>query len=212
MKLITQSLILASLPTVAMADYAGLSFELVHIDGDQYTIRMYAEFDSTEDQLNGVFGDAEDSLYIHSDKGFYQNPFGGPTSVTINPALFAVFPSLEYDSWVTIGSENYIDNQMNDIGISWDNFEAGGSLETDNGIWFTPPDEIQAFAGSDLRVMVAQFTTLGYGNIYGEINLIGKTYDGETFYARNQYFSMFIPSPPSIALIGLFGLRARRRQ
>ena len=82
-------------------------------------MRLYADFTASNDQLTGVFADSQSSLYIRSENGFYQNPFGGPTSLNINPALFDVFPSLEYDSWVTIGSEDQIDNAMLVTGIDW---------------------------------------------------------------------------------------------
>ena len=211
MKLITQSLIIATLPSLAVADYVGLSFDFVKVENDLYTVRMYADFTSPNDQLHGVFGDAADPLYIYSEQELYQNQFGGPTSATINPALFPVFPSLEYDSWVTIGSENLYDNEMNDIGIDWGNFEAGGNIETDNGIWFSIPNSAQTFAGSDGRVLIAQLTTIGFGNIYGEINLTGQNASGETYYARNQYFSLLIPSPGCLFLLGLYGIKSRRR-
>ena len=149
-----QNLILASLTTSAMSDYIGLSFEYEDSGNDLWTLRLYGNFTETTDQLNAVFGDSQSSLYIRSEKGFYQNPFGGPTSVSINPALYPIFPSLAYDSWVTIGSEDQVDNQMLDIGIDWTEFENGGNIETDNGTWFATPDDAQVLAGNDLRVLI----------------------------------------------------------
>ena len=205
-----------SMSTIVAGDYVGLSSELMQFDsqpGDLYTIRLYAEFTDASDQLNAVFGDTQSDLFIRSTNGFHQNPFGGPTSQNVNPALFPFFPSLEYDSWVTIGSEDYIGNEMIDIGIDWTAFESGGDIETDNGSWFATPDDVQVLAGSDLRVLVGQFTTFGQeSNIYGSINLQGKVGDFETFQARDQYFSAYIPAPASIALIGMAGLFKRRRR
>ena len=200
---------------VVSGDYVGLSTELVQFDSqkDLYTIRLYAEFSDATDQLNAVFGDTQSDLYIRSTNGFYQNAFGGPTSQNINPAFFDIFPSLEYDSWVTIGSEDLIENNMIDIGIDWTEFESGGDVETDNGSWFATPDDPQVLAGDDLRVLVGQFTTYGWeSNIYGSINLQGKVGDFETFQARDQYFSAYIPTPASITLLGMAGLFNRRRR
>ncbi|HIO20608.1 MAG TPA: hypothetical protein EYN11_05865, partial [Phycisphaerales bacterium] len=156
-----QNIILASLTTSAMSDFVGLSLEFQQVDENLFTMRLYADFTASTDQLNAVFGDSQSSLYIRSDNGFYQNPFGGPTSVSINTALFGIFPSLAYDSWVTIGSEDQVDNQMLDIGIDWIGFESGGDIETNNGTWFATPDDMQVVAGSDLRVLIGQFTTYG---------------------------------------------------
>ena len=115
---------------------------------------------------------------------------------------------------MTIGSEDRIGNNMLDIGIDWEDFESGGDIENDNGSWFATPDDIQVIAGSDLRVLVGQLTTYGWdSNVYGTINLQGKVGDFETFQARDQYFSAFLPpAPGSIVLIGLAGLFSRRRK
>ena len=212
MKVLTQSLILAALPTVAMSDYIGLYFEYEDAGNDLWTLSLYAEFTDSNDQLNAVFGDAQSSLYIRSEHGFYQNPFGGPTSISINPALIPLFPSLEYDSWVTIGSENQVDNAMLDIGIDWTEFENGGNIETDNGTWFATPDDMQVMAGDDLRVLIGQFTTYGWDSqIYGSINLQGKQGGFETFVARDHYFG-WVPAPATIALLGIAWFFDKRRR
>ena len=212
MKVLTQSLILASLSANAMSDYSGLSFEYDDAGNDLWTLSLYAEFTESNDQLNAVFGDAQSSLYIRSENGFYQNPFGGPTSLSINPALFDVFPSLEYDSWVTIGSEDQIDNAMLVAGIDWTEFENGGDIEIDNGAWFATADDIQTVAGNDLRVLIGQFTTYGWDSqIYGSINLVGQYGGLEPFAARDQYFG-WVPGPSTIIVLGLAGINARRRR
>jgi len=206
-----------SMSSFVAGDYIGLSMEYMQFDGqpgDLHTYRLYANFTAQTDQLNAVFGDSQSDLHIRSTNGFYQNAFGGPTSQNINPALLPLFPSLYWDSWVTIGSEDLIGNNMLDIGIDWEDFESGGDIENDNGSWFATPDDIQVLAGSDLRVLVGQLTTYGWeSNVYGSINLQGKAGDFETFQARDQYFSAFIPpAPGSIVLIGLAGLFSRRRK
>jgi len=211
MKLQLQTLIIASLSSTASADYVGLSFEYINTDTDLWTLRLYAEFTSSTDQLNAVYGDSQNDLYIRSENGFYQHQFGGPTSMSINPVLIDLFPSLAYDSWVTIGSENQIDNAMIDIGIDWTEFENGGNIETDNGIWFSIPNDMQGFAGDDLRVLIGQFTTFGWDSqIYGSINLQGRQGDFESFVARDQYFG-WVPAPATMVLFSLVFLKSRRR-
>ena len=194
-----------------MSDYVGLSFEYEDVGNDLWTMRLYADFTSSTDQLSAVFADSQSSLYIRSENGFYQHAFGGPTSVSINPALFPAFPSLEYDSWVTIGSEDQIDNAMLVTGIDWTDFENGGNIENDNGAWFATEDDVQTVAGNDLRVLIGQFTTYGWDSqIYGSINLVGRHGDSETFAARDQYFG-WVPAPATIVLLLFAGLNRRRR-
>jgi hypothetical protein len=195
-----------------MSDYVGLSFEYEDAGNDLWTMRLYADFTSSTDQLTAVFADAQSSLYIRSENGLYQNPFGGPTSVSINPALYDVFPSLKYDSWVTIGSEDQVDNAMLVTGIDWTEFENGGDIEFDNGTWFATKDDGQTVAGSDLRVLIGQFTTYGSDSqIYGSINLLGQQGDLVPFVARDQYFG-WVPAPATILLLGLACLKNRRRR
>ena len=212
MKLLLHTVIIASFSTSAMSEYVGLSFEYEDAGNDLWTMRLYADFTSSTDQLTAVFADAQSSLYIRSENGLYQNPFGGPTSVSINPALYDVFPSLKYDSWVTIGSEDQIDNAMLVTGIDWTEFENGGDIEFDNGTWFATKDDAQTVAGSDLRVLIGQFTTYGSDSqIYGSINLLGQQGDLVPFVARDQYFG-WVPAPATILLLGLACLKNRRRR
>jgi MYXO-CTERM domain-containing protein len=200
--------------TGAMADYTGLSQEVtIHGDGT-WTSRIYANFSAETDELDAVFGDAEDSLSINSDNGFYQNAFGGPTSADINPALYDAFPSLVNDSWVTIGLEDNVGNNMLNIGIDFDDFENnGGNIFSDNGTWFATPDDAQVLAGADMRVMVGQFTMYGVeSHVSGVLNIQGKAGDFVTFQARGLAFDFAAPAPGAIALLGLAGLAGRRRR
>lgn len=199
----------------AMADYTGLSFTGVDNGDGTWTARIYANFNAATDELDAVFGDAEDTLSITSNgAGFYQNSFGGATSADINPAFYDMFPSLLLDSWVTIGLEDQTGNNMLNIGIDWSGFEGGGDISTDNGSWFATPVDPQVLAGEDLRVMVGQFTLLGTDStISGVLNLQGKQGDFETFQARGQSFEYsMIPAPGVLALLGVAGLASRRRR
>ena len=198
----------------AMADYTGLTFEGVDNGDGTWTARIYANFSAATDELDAVFGDTQDSISISSSEGFYQNVLGGATSLSINPALIPLFPSLAFDSWVTIGLEDMTGNNMLTIGIDYTDFEAGGSIMTDNGSWFATPDDPQVLAGADLRVMVGQFTMYGLdSNVSGVLNLQGKVGDFETFQARGQAFDFsLIPAPGALALLGLAGVVSRRRR
>ena len=136
----------------ATADLQGLDYRIVAnnaVAGDNnWTVEIYAVLENGS-RLDAVAGDGiQDKRLAVSGGSFYQNPFGGATSTSINPALYAAFPSLQYDSWVTIGAMDqtgspYTVNNLLDIGIDWTSFEAGGSVYTDNGTWFVTPDDDQ---------------------------------------------------------------------
>ena len=134
--------------------------------------------------------------------------FGGDTSLLINPALLPVFPSLAYDTYVTIGLTDSTGNALNVVGDLFSNF-----VETDNGSWFVTPDDIQG-GEVDGRVLIGNFTIAGgSGDValdFGTFNvsLQGKDVDGATWNA----LSVGLPAPGAIALLGVAGLVARRRR
>jgi len=196
----------------AMADYTGLSYSAQNNGDGTWTARIFSTFSDAGDELDAVFGDATDSLLITSTAGFYQNAYGGPTSADINPNFYDFFPSLILDSWVTIGLEDNVGNAMLNIGFDWSGFEGGGDVSTDNGSWFATPADDQVFAGSELRVMIGQFTMYGLeSSVSGVLNLQGKEL-GVTFQARGQEFEYFLPAPGAIALLGIAGIASRRRR
>ena len=208
-------LAIGAIGSVAGADFLGLESEITEIDGvvGTATMRVYATFSDSSDQLHAVYGDSGNAMTIYSFWGdeFYQNPFGGPTTTSINPALYSVFPSLVYDSWVTIGLEDQVGNALLDIGIDFSEFEAGGGIDTSDGAWFATPDDPQVQAGSDLRVLIAQFTSTNYGAAAGHVNLQGANADGSIWSAQNVYFGPLPPAPGALGLLAIAGIRCRRR-
>jgi hypothetical protein len=126
----------------------------------------------SEWRLDAVAGNAAHPMSIEVVGGsFYQDAFGGPTSTLMNPALFLLAPSLEWDTFLTIGALTSVDNELKEIGMDWDDFEAGNSLAINNGSVFVvptePQGELQAFTGSCGQarsgVLIGQFTLLGEG-------------------------------------------------
>ena len=209
------SLVLAS---AASAD-VGLSVDMIHLGNtggvggqaaDVATYRVYANMDAGW-RLDAVYGNAENPLGIHAADGssFYQNTFGGDTSMMINPGLLAVFTSLVYDSWVTIGLTDSTGNALNTVGDTFDNF-----VETSNGSWFVTPDDAQ---GEEVggRVLLGQFSVLnGSGDLATDfstmtVSLQGKDANGDTW---NVGSLNAIPAPGALALLGVAGLVARRRR
>lgn len=152
------------LGTAASADFQGLDYVITSensVDGDSnWTVRIYTVMDQG-DRLDAVAGDETNNKTITTTGSFYQNAFGGPTSADINPGLYGPFPSLVYDSWVTIGFEDNINNALSNIGIDWTNFESGGDLSTNNGTWFVTPKDPQGEA--------APFTNQNGDSLYGAL-------------------------------------------
>ena len=190
--------------TTASADFIG--FEIDQVENGMAgltTYRVYAVIDAGG-EVDAVYGDAENTLSIQSSTSFYQNAYGDHS--TPNAALFFVFPSLEFDSFVTIGLLDDATDAMMDIGIDWTDFEDnGGAIWTDNGTWFATPDEpqVQEVGG---RVIIAQLTT--DGDLTGCMSLQGKNADLTNWNA----LSVCLPAPGAIALLGLAGVASRRRR
>jgi hypothetical protein len=210
----------------AMAGMNGLSYDVVEQTGDgaqagTYTVRVYAELDA-DSRLDAVFGNSNFGLQIQYMGGAsaYQNTtYGAPTSTGINEAFFPLAPSLEWDSYMTIGRLYSADNALQDIGIDWSNWEAGGDLPAsgvvDNGTFFITPADAQGEA-VDGRVLVAQLTTYAthsdsVPDVYFTAGFQGST-AGDGWQQQHSIYIDAIPAPGAIALLGLAGLAGRRRR
>ena len=153
-------------PLTSIADITGITGEVHAVDGitGLTTYRVYAEFDNPADQLGAIYGLDLTPLSITSTTSFFQETIaGGPTSASINPALFAFFPDSEFDSWLTIGADTNSPNTIQAIGFDFSTFESGGDLIIDDIIGatlFVLPFEAQAFPVAG-RVLMGQFTTDG---------------------------------------------------
>ncbi len=197
------------------ADFQGISVDILDSGlGIGLTYRVYVDVEEG-DQVNAIWGDGDNSLIIESSTSFYQNEYGGYG--TPSESLFSFFPSLEYDSFVTIGLLNNTGDAMWDIGIDWTDFEDnGGAISTDNGIWFATPDEAQVYE-QDGRVLIGQFTTDGVGafedgNSFGYVNILGKNADLNLTSWQYHNVSLRIPAPGAIAVFGLAGFLGVKRR
>ena len=198
----------------ASAGFQGMGIELVAVDAvDQpagnWTARLYVELDAGS-RLDAVYGNAEHPLWMGTTGSLFQHQFGGETTTSINPALYVAFPSLVYDSWVTIGLEDQIDNALSDIGMHYD-FD---SVSTSDGSFYVTPDDAQ---GQEVggRVLIGQFTVFGYDSqLYGTVSLQGKHADGSNWTVESVEFHSLIPLPGPLALLiigGVVGGAHRRR-
>lgn len=172
--------------------WLGLVPEVVHMEGElagMTTYRLYLYTPNETDFLVSCSGDDENPLVLSSsaEPSWFQHEAATTAFATdVNPIFFAAFPEFAFDSWLTIGAE---DNTAAVDIISLDDpsfaaftaFEAGESIEVSGTIgsaWFVLPipTNVEAIAGSDLRILVAQLTTAGEisGQVQCQIFLEGS--------------------------------------
>lgn len=209
------SLILAS---TASAGFSGLVAEEFSVSGtnilgqswDLDVVRIYAQLENAGDRLDAVYGSADNPLFINTSGEFYQNAAGGDTSLQINAALFGVYNSVEYDTFVTIGNLSSTNDALLVQAVDFSNFNT--EVTTSNGTWTVTPDDIQGEAGADGLVLIGQFSfaagTGGLSSMDGLVNMQGKNADGSNWTALNQW----VPAPGALALLGLAGVAGRRRR
>ena len=152
------------------------------------TYRLYAKFTDPTDFLGAVYGDSDHPTEIYGGNNFYNDPTGGLTNFTYVPALFAAYPALEYDSYVTIGMDEPANPAVGEaaiytVGDSADlwtsNFEPGmGAPGSDliintqiGGSWFPLFPNSNAYpSAADTTILIGQFTT-DSPDFYGVVSI-----------------------------------------
>ena len=115
--------------------------------------------------------------HLSTTTSFYQHPIGDGTPNGIESTCFAAYPSLAYDSWVTIGLDQVPDllrekrwlRPFRSIGKPWfTQFDPGGGVAVPissstllGGAWYALNGDSNGLAGVDKRVLSAQVTTMG---------------------------------------------------
>ena len=172
MKHLFTAALTALMSSMALANFVGMEYEAVAETANGTTYRVYATFDNPTDELVAVYALETAPMVVGVSTSFYQDAVGAVLAQTINPAFFGAFPSLQYDSWFTIGSED--SNGTSDVQqVGMDEyfgaFENGGGFTVDTfigGSWFLLPNQSpDAEAGADGRVLIGQFTTDGVVNL-----------------------------------------------
>jgi hypothetical protein len=184
---------------------------------------VYAEFNNPgNDAMQAVAGTPGAPLSITVVGGtFWNQPtFGG--DLAPNSALFALFPSLAYDTFVTIGVKATGPLGQPANGTTLVNYPqpiAGTVSATTNGSWAilgplaqgNPFDPINSYPGNG-QLLIGQFSTAQGTGIQGTF-LLQYVSDG-VVTASVESFAHFIPTPGALGLLGaagLIGLRRRRR-
>lgn len=148
--------------------FTGLSADLVSEGGagaGLNTWRVYANFNNAGTDLLSIYGTAVSPIDVTTSTTWYQDPLGAGTSNGINEDLYTDFPSLQYDSWITIGGPAGIGEDIQTVGLDLLSFEAGGDLTSDEvagGSWLALPGSVPGTApDAQGRVLIAQLTTDG---------------------------------------------------
>lgn len=140
--------------------------------------RVYLQTSNSNDFVTSVSGDDVTPISINTTTEFFHAGFGAAVPNGIQPLLFAAYPDLAYDSWVTIGIESTPNAQIGEANVStvqsevqpWaTTFDAGdgtpgGNILIDDavgGAWFVLNGDANGFPDDDGRVLLGQFTTTG---------------------------------------------------
>ena len=167
----------------------GLSYQLVAenaIPGKK-TYRIYADVTQPSAEVVAVYGYNSTPWLLSSSTGFHQDPLGGPTAANINPAFFPFLPTLQYDSWVTLGAAPGAPNTSSTVGMTafFPAFEAGGALNVNTfvgGSVFILPNTSTQGTPVGGKVLLAQVTT--DGTVTARFNLQLQTADGTNVNAE----------------------------
>ena len=106
MKQFFSACLLAMASSLAWGGFVGVDYETVGESEFGTTYRVYATFDNPTDELVAVYALETAPMVVGVSTSFYQDAFGGALAQNVNPLLFGAFPSLAYDSWFAIGSED----------------------------------------------------------------------------------------------------------
>ncbi|MCH7797206.1 MAG: PEP-CTERM sorting domain-containing protein [Planctomycetes bacterium] len=181
-------------------------------------VNVYANFDRPGTDAMVAVGKTPDSpLFIQVVGGtFYNHAFGGDQAP--HHHLLELFPSLAYDTFVTIGMK--VAGPTEDASVFTGTFgvstlQDAGWAVTPNSPQGNPFNAVNSFPG-DGRILIGQFATADGTSIQGTM-LLQFTSNGVAGVQAVVGFNS-IPAPGALAMMGsaglagLFGTRRRRRQ
>ncbi len=160
MKVTTLSLVAGTAALIATSSAAATLTGIVVVaepqEPDLVTCSVYAQFNSQDDRLVAVCGTMSSPLDISVTGGeFYQHAIGSDTAPLL--VLFEAFPSLVWDSFVTIGMGSNKGGDNTILMPPWPGFGPSSLTTTDSG-WFITPSDAQGAPDNDGRVLLGQFT------------------------------------------------------
>ena len=157
------------------------------------------------DQVLTVFGNTENPTEIVAPAGYFNSLYAsGPTAAGISTEGLALYPSLSFDSYVTVGLEHEPDLGAGesfiivneDLDQQWVSnlfFPSATSGESiyinteTGGSWFALPGATNAIAGDDMQVLIAQFTSEDC--LHGVLHALILPADGSPAFVLGQQFN-----------------------
>jgi len=163
------------------------------------TYRIYGSLQDGADVLTAVYADGTNTLLLGTNggTGIWNSEFGGITGPDINPAFFSLFPTVRYDSVVTIGRADSSDLgggittvSMDPSNTVWSEVFGAtttGYIDTDleliDGTWFSTPDVVNTVGvGEDFSVLLAQITTDGTLEYQLNVQVIDEGLGGNSLH------------------------------
>jgi hypothetical protein len=184
--------------------FAGLQLEIVPIanrgtddlfPAGAVCYRLYARVSHPAASAVGLYGNAGNPMVLSATGGFWQSSDGGDFSDEVECDSPKALPSYRYDSWFGIGLDCGDGNATQAIGMDLDSFNAGGSVDDDDGIVFVVPGSPQSLGGSSGRVLLAQMTTTQPVFPSGRVNVVGRSSLGTGEAHSWRAFRQQIPMP-----------------
>ena len=199
------------------AGFVGIKTTSKPNDFGLLVVNVYAVFDSPgEDGMVAVAGTPNNPLTIVVEGGvFYNSPFGNDQAPC--GCLFGVFPSLAFDTFVSIGKKTSAGDTTL-ISPGWPAAGITGSVfTTDASGWVVTPlaaqgnpfDPANSFPGNG-QILLAQFSTANGTEIHGTF-LLKFTSNGIPGQAAVVGWTS-VPAPGALALLGAAGLIGTRRR
>ena len=156
--------------------------------------RLYITTGNASDQLSAIFGNESSPAELMTTGQFFQSyPIGSVTPSGYIESTWSMFPSNEFDSFVTIGIDAPASSADGESDVAtlqsstnpWKPiFEpglgafGGGFTLSDltGGTWFTQASFTNGIPDDDQRILIAQLTTNGTlsGNLFAQIFLEGQ--------------------------------------
>jgi hypothetical protein len=182
-----------------------------------FTCNVYAVFNAAGDKLDAVFGDQADPASISTNHaaGFFNHPNGGADTPP-SSANFGFFGYLAFDSFYTIGEKFIEQNASGNTSVQGVPALTGMNVTWNNGSYFTTNDTTLGTPDAQGRVLIAQLSVrdpnLATLMITGNLNLQWRAGTVTGLQARDQTFLCGVPTPGTLALLGLAGLVGPRRR
>jgi hypothetical protein len=192
--------------------------------GITWLVNLFAVFDRPgQDRFLSAAGTPASPMDIHVFGGtFYQNPFG--TDLAPNAAFLNVFPSIAYDTFVTIGQKSTAQpappltltpGWSSADGIPGGSGFGPSSLVGNNIGWANTPADPNTdpfnpqFINGNGQVLIGQFAVAGMG-ITGMFRVLVISNNVST--QMNVMFAYFVPAPGGALLMAMAGGAAARRR